>query len=188
MISKMRRRSWVVLAIVALNSNVLAGCAMQQYSTPEEAIKNACSAFGPKAMSGALIGGAAGAAGGAAIGATAGRGGRDAAIGALAGLAVGLLAGAAAGRNADQGDCQQAQIALQRIKATQVGERVTWNNSSTGSSGAYTAVSGERTVNGKVCREIRADYYIKNHQAVTGEPGLVCRSSGGDWGRVAMPG
>lgn len=184
MISNLRQRKLVSLAIIALAGNLVAGCATQ-YATPEEAIKNACSAFGPKAMSGAIIGAAAGAAGGAAIGAAAGSGGREAAIGALAGLAVGLIAGAMAGKSADQGDCQQAQIALQRINAASTGERITWNNSSTGSAGAFTPVSGTKTVNGRVCREIRADYYIKNHAGVTGETGLVCRSSSGDWGRVA---
>jgi surface antigen len=158
---------------------------MRQYATPEEAIKDACSAFGPKALSGTLIGGVAGAAGGAAIGAAAG-GGREAAIGALAGLTVGLIAGAIAGSTADKKDCQQAQIALQQMNTAATGSRISWNSAS-GSYGAFTPVNEPTKINGHVCREIRSDYYLKNHQPVLGEPGMVCRTAEGDWARVTPP-
>jgi hypothetical protein len=175
-------RKYVSVLLVAALSYVLVGCANRQYATPEEALQNACSAFGPKALSGALIGGAVGAAGGAAIGAAAG-GGRNAAVGALAGLAAGLIVGAIAGNFTDKRDCQEAQFALQQMATTSTGTRVAWNSVS-GSYGAFTPVSDETTANGKTCREIRSDYYIKNHQPVVGEPGLVCRSANGDWARV----
>jgi surface antigen len=180
------REKYVSLAVLVLACNVIAGCANRQYATPEEAIKNACSAFGPKALSGTLIGGAAGAAGGAAIGAAAG-GGRDAAIGALAGLLVGAVVGTIAGHVADGKDCEQAHLALQKMNTTPTGVQVAWNNSASGSYGSYTPISDATTINDHVCREIRADYFIKNHQPVTGETGLVCRTPDGDWARVATP-
>lgn len=166
-------------------SNAVVGCANRQYATPEEAIQNACSSFGPKALSGALIGGLAGAAGGAAIGASAG-GGQNAAYGALAGLAAGLIVGAIVGNTTDKRDCEQAQLALQRMTTAPVGTRVAWNSAS-GSYGAFTPVTDAKTVNDRICREIRADYYIKNHQPVTGESGVICRTPSGDWARVAPP-
>ncbi len=180
-----REKKWVSLAILAVGCNLLVGCANRQYATPEEAVHNACSSFGPKALSGVLIGGLAGAAGGAAIGAGAG-GGQNAAYGALAGLAAGLIVGAIVGNMTDKRDCEQAQAALQRLTTAPVGTRVAWNSAS-GSYGAFTPVTDAKTVNDRLCREVRADYYIKNHQAVTGEPGLICRTPEGDWARVSPP-
>jgi hypothetical protein len=43
------------------------------------------------------------------------------------------------------------------------------------------------TINDRVCREVRSDYYIKNREPVVGEMGLVCRTASGDWARVANP-
>ena len=152
------KKRYVIPISVLLSASLLEGCA-HQYATPEEAVQHACSAFGPKAMSGALIGGLAGAAGGAAIGGAAG-GGRNAAYGALAGLVAGVLVGALAGRTADQRDCQAAQAALQQINTASTGTRIAWNSAS-GSYGAVTPVSGQKTVNNHVCREVRSDYYIR---------------------------
>jgi surface antigen len=177
------KRPYLGAVLVAF---LLAGC-IRQYATPEEAIKDACSAFGPKALSGALIGGAAGAASGALIGAAAG-GGRGAGYGALAGLVVGSIAGAIAGNIVDKQDCQQAQLALQQMESAKVGVPVQWQNYASGSSGSYTPMTDATSVNGHVCREIRADYYIKNHEPVTGDPGLVCRTADGDWARVETSG
>jgi hypothetical protein len=42
----------------------------------------------------------------------------------------------------------------------------------------------EYTQNGQVCRPIRADYYMKNHDPVLGDSGVVCRTPSGDWERV----
>jgi surface antigen len=181
-----RAKTAALLLLVAAGGSLLFGCTNRQYATPEEAIHNACSAFGPKALSGTLIGGAVGAAGGAAIGAAAG-GGKNAAYGALAGLAAGLIVGAIAGNTADKKDCQQAHLALQRVNDTPTGVRVAWANGVSGSYGAFTPVTDERTVNGHVCRDIRSDYFIKDHQPVVGEPGLVCRTADGDWARVEVP-
>lgn len=171
------------LALVGLMAALTAGCTDRPYSSPQEQAQNACQAFGPKAMSGALIGGAAGAAGGAAIGAVAG-GGRGAGYGALAGLAAGLITGGIVGNSADQRDCAQAQIALQQIATQPIGQPVIWRNPQSGSSGSYTPVSDFTTVNGRVCRQVRADYNIASRQPVNGEPGLVCRTPTGDWQRV----
>src|SRR5712692_8441869 len=101
MLRKCRDKKYVYLVLLLVGCNVTAGCANRQYATPEEAITNACSAFGPKALSGTLIGGVAGAAGGAAIGAAAG-GGHEALIGALAGLLVGAMVGTIAGHVTDK--------------------------------------------------------------------------------------
>ena len=179
------RRS-VCVGIIAASA-FTAGCATHQYATPEEAIKNACSAIGPKALSGALIGALVGAGGGAAIGAAAGSGGHDAAVGALAGLIVGTVAGVVAGSHVDKQDCEEAQKALQAMSTSSTGTRVVWNNTATGSGGAFTAVSDAKEVNGRVCREIRADYWIKNNRNVSDEEGLVCRTSAADWARVKNP-
>jgi surface antigen len=158
------------------------GCA-NQYGTPEEAAKNACSALGPKALSGSLVGGAVGAAGGAAIGAAA-AGGKGAGIGALVGLAAGLVAGAVSGNMLDRRDCEIAQAALQAAATAPIGHNERWANPSTGSSGLYTPVGAEYSANGTVCRPIRADYYMADRQPVLGESGVVCRSPLGDWARV----
>jgi len=131
------RKTVASISILAVVCSAAQGCAGRQYATPEEAIQHACSAFGPKALSGAFIGGAAGAAGGAVIGAAAG-GGRNAALGALAGLVAGLLVGAVAGNITDQEDCQQAQLALQQMDTAKTGAPVAWRNYASGSYGAYT--------------------------------------------------
>lgn len=170
----------VVVALALLAS--LQGCA-QSYATPEEAVQNACSALGPKSLSGALIGSLGGAAGGAAIGAVGG-GGRGAAIGAGVGVLAGLIVGTVAGNIADKADCREAQAALQRLSVTPVATPVTWSNPGTGSHGAFTSVGPETTANGRICRPIRADYYMRNHEPVTGDTGLVCRSATGDWARI----
>lgn len=176
----------LAVGILLFSCSLAVGCASRQYATPEEAIKNACSSFGPKALSGALIGGVAGAAGGAAIGAAVGRG-SDAGYGALAGLIVGLVAGAIAGNIADEKDCQQAQQALQAMNTAKTGDHIYWNNSISGSYGSFVPVSDAKVINERTCREIRSDYYIKNHRPVVGELGLVCRTPDGDWARVAAP-
>jgi len=181
---KLRRKKYIATALFLVSSSLITSCANRQYATPEEAAEHACSALGPKALSGALVGGLAGAAGGAAIGAAAG-GGRNAGYGALAGLVTGLLVGAIAGHTADHRDCEAAQAAIQQAGMASVGTRIAWNSAS-GSYGSIMPVSEAQTVNGRVCREIRSDYYIKNHEPVVGEPGLVCRTSNGDWARVGQ--
>jgi surface antigen len=173
-----------MLAMIALIGSLTGGCATKQYTTPEEAIANACSALGPKSTQGALIGAAAGAAGGAAIGAAAG-GGRGAGIGVLVGLGAGLISGAIAGNVMDKRDCQEAQIALQRMNNAPTDVVILWSDSTTGSHGSYTPITDAYNNNGRLCRQVRADYYMKNHQPVYGDTGLVCRTSSGDWARVA---
>ena len=170
------------LAVVAMIGVV--GCANGQYATPEEAVRNACSSLGPKAASGALIGAAAGAAGGGLIGAAAGNT-KGALIGAGLGLLVGAIAGGAAGHNLDQHDCAQAQIALQQMQNLPTGQSVAWS-SPTGSHGSITAFSDEYQVGGRVCRRIRSDVYLQNHQPVYGDEGIVCRDANGDWERVSQ--
>jgi len=184
-VENLRAKPLVVFGLLTLVAGSISGCA-HNYATPEEAAKDACSAFGPKAMSGALIGGALGAGTGAAVGGSSGNG-KEAAAGALVGLLVGVIAGAVAGNIADKGDCEQAKLALQQMEATPTGTAITWNNPASGSHGTYTPVSDTKTINGHVCREIRADYYLKNHQPVDGEPDLVCRTDSGDWARVTRP-
>lgn len=173
----------IVLSAATLVS--VGGCA-QQYATPEEAMAHACSALGPRALSGALIGGLGGAAGGAAIGGIAG-GGRGAAIGAGIGLAAGLVAGTITGHTLDQADCREAQIALQEMGNAEVNQAVVWSNPTTGSHGQFTPISNDFIMDGRVCRHIRADYYMSRHEPVVGDQGVICRSSNGDWARVAAP-
>jgi predicted lipid-binding transport protein (Tim44 family) len=167
-------------------SGMTGGCTNRPYSSPQEQAANACQALGPKALSGALIGGLGGAAAGAAIGGAAG-GGRGAGIGALAGLGAGLIGGFVVGKQLDQQDCIQAQAALQQVGSAGVGQAVYWTNPATGSHGAYTPVSATYDANGQVCRQVRADYYMKNHQPVTGDTGVVCRTPEGDWVRQTAP-
>jgi surface antigen len=170
------------LAVVAMIS--VGGCATRQYATPEEAVKSACSSLGPKAASGALIGAAAGAAGGGLIGAAAGNT-KGALIGAGLGLLVGAIAGGAAGHNLDQQDCAQAQIALQQMQTLPTGQSVAWS-SPTGSHGSITAFTDDYEVGGRVCRRIRSDVYLQNHEPVYGDEGVVCRDANGDWARVSQ--
>jgi surface antigen len=180
-LARPNRQFLSLLTAVAL---LAGGCAGQQYATPEEAAANACSAFGPKALQGTLIGGAAGAAGGAALGAAAG-GGRGAGVGALVGLGVGLLAGAVTGNMLDKRDCREAQLALQQMSTLPTGQFVAWSEPTTGSRGTFTATTAPYDNNGRVCRQIRADYYVHNHSPVIGDTGIICRAPNGDWARVA---
>lgn len=173
------RGSCVIVAMLLVGS----GCTDRPYGGPAEQAANACKMLGPKALSGALIGGVAGAGAGAAVGAAAG-GGRGAGIGALAGLGVGLIGGLVVGHGIDQRDCQAARLALQQMGAAGTGQAVSWADPATGSHGVYVPTSGDFTANGRICRNIRADWYIKNHQPVTGDDGIVCRTQDGDWERA----
>ena len=169
-------------AMLAVTLLVEPGCA-QHYASPQQAAASACSSLGPRALSGAAIGGLSGAALGAGLGAAAGNG-RGAAIGAGAGLLVGLIAGLAKGHELDQEDCRQAQVALQLLGTQPTGRPVTWSNSASGNSGSFTPVSDTYTSpGGRVCRQISADYAMKGHNAVTSDPGVVCRDEHGDWVR-----
>lgn len=169
----------VTMIVVAL----IGGCA-QNYTSPQQAAANSCSALGPRALSGALIGGAIGAGAGAGIGALAG-GGRGAAFGALGGLAVGALAGLAEGHHLDMRDCAVAQAALQTIGAVPTGQSVPWYNPATGSHGAYVPVSAQYSApSGELCRQIQASYVMSGHSPVEGDTGLVCRQPDGDWVRL----
>ncbi|HUC62458.1 MAG TPA: RT0821/Lpp0805 family surface protein [Alphaproteobacteria bacterium] len=160
----------------------LDGCA-QKYSSPQEAAAHACTALGPRAMSGALIGTAAGAVGGAALGSMAGSG-RYALIGAAAGALVGLVAGLVAGHSADQRDCAAAQAALQKVGNAPTNDPVSWS-APTGSHGLFTPVSDQYTApSGQICRKIQSSYYMDGHSPVTGEDGIVCRTADGDWARL----
>jgi surface antigen len=168
------------LTAVALLGSLTAGCA-PQYNSPQQAAANACSALGPKAMSGALIGGLGGAAGGAGIGALAG-GGRGAAVGAGIGAIAGVLGGYLAGGSLDQNDCAQAQIALQQAANGALNRPVSWR-SPTGSYGTYTPVSANFVQNGATCRRFQTNTVIHDHAPVD-DTGVTCRDANGDWRRV----
>lgn len=163
-------------------SLVLPGCA-QNYGSAQQAANRACTSLGPRATSGAVIGAVAGAATGAAIGAAAGSG-NGSMYGALAGLLVGSLVGLAKGKQLDKRDCEVAQAALQKIETAQLGDSITWNSPYTGSSGLFKPVSEVYAgTGGQPCRRIQADYYMKDHQPVQGDTGIVCRTSDGNWVR-----
>lgn len=178
------RRANIIFSGMLASSLMLSGCA-QHYSSPEQAASNACSAFGPRASSGALIGGVSGAAGGAAIGELAGHSGTAALIGAGIGALAGVMAGSAIGHHLDQRDCAAAQLALQQIGNTPTGQPLAWSDPSTGSHGLYIPTAAEFTdpKSGLICRPINASYYLNGHKPVVGETGNVCRNSNGDWYR-----
>jgi surface antigen len=182
--SNVYRASNLALTAAFMTSLVLTGCA-QHYSSPEQAASNACSAFGPRASSGALIGGVTGAAGGAAIGGLAGHSGTAALIGAGVGALAGVLAGEAIGHHLDQRDCAAAQIALQQIGNTPTGQPLAWSDPSTGSHGLFIPTAAEFTdpQSGLICRPINASYYLNGHKPVVGDTGNVCRSANGNWYR-----
>ena len=163
------------------------GCTDQPYTSPQQQAQNACQAFGPKTLSGALIGGLAGAGGGAALGAIGG-GGRGAAIGAGVGLLAGALTGAFVGKSYDQRDCAQAQTALEQMRYAQIGQTVPWQNHTTGSSGSYTAMGPETAQPGstQLCRPVRQDTMLAGHQA-TSQNLLTCRQPDGDYQVVQTP-
>lgn len=162
------------------------GCTDQAYTSPEQQAQNACRALGPKTLSGALIGGVGGAGTGAAIGALAG-GGKGAGIGALAGGVLGVGIGLLEGHHLDAQDCQQAQIALQQVRYTDVGQAVSWANPATGSYGSYTPLSTETVQpSGQLCRQVRQDSTIKNH-AATSQIELTCRDANGNYTTVQTP-
>ncbi len=170
-------------AAVLISATLLGGCA-QNYDTAQQAAASSCSALGPRAMSGALIGGAVGAGAGAGIGALAG-GGRGAAIGALGGLVIGAIAGLAEGHNLDARDCAAAQTALQRVGTIPTGQTVSWSDPNTGSHGLYVPVSDRYAAPGnEICRRIQASYYINGRAPVEGDTGVVCRKPNGDWFRL----
>lgn len=175
----------VALAYMASISlmTMTAGCTNRPYSSPEEQAQNACHAFGPKTLSGGLIGTLGGAAGGASIGAIA-AGGKGAAIGAGVGAFAGLLGGMIAGNQMDKQDCYQAQVALQQIRYKTVGQPVAWSNPTTGSFGSYTPLTAETVQSsGKLCRQIRQDTTLKGRQA-TSQVELTCRDSDGNYTAV----
>lgn len=176
----MKHLASIVCSVALLGGT--AGCAPQQYGSPQEAAANACSALGTKALQGALVGGVGGAAGGAAIGAAAGRG-KGAAIGAGIGLLAGALGGLAVGNQLDRNDCAQAQIALQQAATAPTGQVASWR-SPTGSYGSYTPISANFSRNGQTCRSFRTNTVITGHEAVT-DQGITCRDSAGDWHREA---
>jgi surface antigen len=158
------------------------GCASRPYSSPQEAAQNACSALGPKAISGVLLGGLGGGALGAGIGAAAG-GGRGAAIGAGVGLLGGLVAGLAVGKQADQRDCAAAQTALAQMTTQPIGVPAMWRSPS-GSYGSYTPTSAEYAQGNQFCRQVRQSTNIAGHQPV--ESGAVaCRNANGDYQTVS---
>ncbi len=159
------------------------GCA-PQYTTPQQAAAASCSALGPRAVSGAAIGGLGGAAGGAAIGAAAGQG-RGAAIGAGIGLAAGLLSGLVVGHQLDQSDCARAQFALQQAASAPVGQVAYWS-SPTGNRGAFTPTSDAFVQDGRFCRRLRSDVQLQGHVPVS-DVALACRTIGGDYVRVSAP-
>jgi len=170
-------------AVVLLAAALLGGCA-QNYNSAQQAAAGSCSALGPRAMSGALIGGVVGAGAGAGIGALAG-GGRGAAIGALGGLLIGAVAGLAEGHNLDAHDCAAAQTALQSVGTIPTGQTVSWSDPNTGSHGLYVPVSQRYAASGgEVCRKIQASYYITGRAPVEGDTGIVCRKPNGDWFRL----
>ncbi len=172
----------IAIALTLIFPVSLTGCA-QQYATPQQAEANACSAFGPRATSGALVGGLAGAGTGALIGGLAGHNGTDALIGAAAGGLLGVAAGAMVGHNLDQRDCAAAQLALQQIDNAPEGQALPWTDPATGSKGDYTPTAAQYTdpTSGQVCRPVSADYYLSGHQPVLGDTGNVCRDSNGDY-------
>ena len=172
----------IYVSIALATATMISGCTTQPYSSPEQQAQNACQVFGPKALSGALIGGLAGAAGGAGIGALAGRG-RGAAIGSLVGGLVGVVGGLAAGKNLDARDCAQAQIALAQVRNAQVGQMVSWNSPS-GSYGSYTPVSTEYAgPNNQFCRNLNENTTIAGHQPTTSTV-ITCRTADGDYKTV----
>jgi len=169
----------VGLSAIALTS----GCTERPYSSPQEQAQNACQAFGPKTLSGGLIGALGGAAGGAGIGALAG-GGKGAALGAGIGAVTGLFGGMIAGNQLDKQDCYQAQLALQQIRYKSIGQGVSWTNPATGSYGSYTPLTSETSIpNGQLCRKVRQDTTLKGHQA-TSQVELTCRDANGDYTNV----
>jgi surface antigen len=172
------------IVVISLFAVLNTGCATQQYTSPQQAASNACSALGPKALSGGLVGGLGGAAAGAGVGAAAG-GGRGAAIGAGLGLAAGIIGGLAVGNSLDQNDCAQAQIALAQAAQGAAGQPVAWL-SPTGSHGTYTpaaAIYVDASVAGRVCRQFAGTQVIQGHEPVR-DSGTICRDGEGDWRRV----
>ena len=183
MISRISKVGPAVMATVFV-CTLVSGCASRQYASPQEAAANACSALGPKARTGSLIGGLGGAAAGASIGAASG-GGKGAAIGAGVGLLVGLIGGLAVGNQLDQSDCRQAQIALAQAAQGPAGQAVSWS-SPTGSYGTYTPnamLYADTSAPGRMCRRFTGTMVMKGHDPVQ-DSGLTCRDEGGDWHRM----
>lgn len=176
------RASAFVLAGAVATTLPTAGCTNRPYASPEEQAQNACHAFGPKALSGALLGGVGGAAAGAGIGALAG-GGRGAAIGAGVGALAGLFGGLAIGSNMDARDCAQAQQALAQVQYARLGQPVTWSSPS-GSHGSYTPLSAEyQTSGGQICRKVNQDVTLAGHAATSGNV-ITCRTPDGNYTTV----
>ncbi|MGD0107391.1 MAG: hypothetical protein ABSC06_25635 [Rhodopila sp.] len=167
------------LLIGAASMSILtSGCANRPYSSPQEAAQNACSALGPKAISGALIGGLGAGALGAGIGAAAG-GGRGAALGAGIGLLGGLVGGLVVGKQADQRDCSAAQLALAQMARQPIGVAAMWHSPS-GSYGSYTPTGAEYAQGSQFCRQVRQSTNMVGHQPV--ETSVVaCRNANGDY-------
>lgn len=184
---KFQKIPLLVSASIALTPVTLTtGCTDRPYASPQEQAQNACKAFGPKTLSGGLIGALGGAGAGAGIGALAG-GGKGAAIGAAAGAVTGLLAGFVVGNQMDKHDCAEAQMALAQIGGRPIGYTASWSNPATGSHGSYTPISAEMPqADGRVCRRVRQDTALKGYNP-SSQVVLTCRLANGDYETVQAP-
>ena len=122
------------------------------------------------------IGAALGAAGGGLLGAAANGG----TTGILAGVLLGGLAGGAIGNTLEQEDRrlaqQNAQLALERMRA---GQTVTWQNPDSGNSGSFTPTRTFQTSGGTFCREYQQTITVGG-QRENGF-GTACRQPDGNW-------
>jgi len=152
----------MLVAVAALLSTVLSGCAGDPYGGPKQ---EAGTWFG--AVTGALIGSNFG-------GGTSGH-----VAGAVAGAAAGGLLGSAIGASLDARDRERAYAAqMQAIEYGDPGAPVGWRSPDSGRYG--TVVPGPAyQANGLTCREFSHTIYIDGRPQTA--RGTACRNPDGTW-------
>lgn len=144
-------------------------------SNPEQQADGSCVFFSKKAQTGALTGAGIGTAA-ALISGKHTSGWQKVGIAAL-----GTAAGAVIGKILDNGDCEAAKTALQKMAESEEGEEIAWSNAESGNKGSMVATSAATTdASGKSCRNYKEKVTLKDGTQ-SEQNGIVCRDANGDY-------
>ena len=151
----------IILTMAMVASVGLAGCDTVAYSGQKEKIG---------AISGAVLGGV--------LGSNVG-GGKGQLVATGIGVLVGTLVGSELGRSLDKADMVYASQANAQAHSAPIGNTISWNNPTTGNSGAVTPVRDGNDSAGRYCREYQQTIYVGG-QEETGV-GIACEQPDGTW-------
>jgi surface antigen len=168
----------ISIAAILPVSGCVATSGGDRQSTAARNIQTSCPFFSQKMLTGAVAGAAVG-------GAAAVLTGNATPIQKALMIVGAAAAGGAIGKHLDQGDCNQAKVAMQQMAASQVGAPVAWANPESGNHGTYVA-KNEAAPNaaGQLCRAYRETVVLKDGTS-SQQDGLTCRDANGDWHSAA---